>query len=260
MRNRSVLIVALMCIIVAIMAALCLGEDLSRQSDSQITPRMTGPDKIDSYKLVEFKVEGVWEQGGWRIRDVTPGRSPLTADKRTIDGLSTCIFVAPPGTWDVEATLVHFGDKRFFQDAKVVTVGDSPTPVPPTPPKPPDPPVPPPGPAGKIGPGNLWLICVLPDLTRPTPGAAAVQSNQELRHLIDDNGNHFRWVDPNAPPADLEPYVRLAVAEGLPRALVASAEASDVAKAKATKDLVRESVPLTDAKAVKALVEKWSKL
>jgi hypothetical protein len=124
-------------------------------------------------------------------------------------------------------------------------------PVPPVdPPKPPDPPNPPPGPQ-PIAAGKLWLICVLPDLTKQTPAQAKILASAELHKLLDSKGNHFRWTDAAHAPPDLVPYVRRVAPDQGPRAFVSDADEKDWTKA------LRESVPLTDEAALIALLQKW---
>lgn len=127
----------------------------------------------------------------------------------------------------------------------VVVVGGAKPPDPPVPPV--DPPVPP-GPT-PIAAGKLWLIVVLPDLTRQTPAQAAVQASAELHRLLNSRGDHLRWVDPRTAPTDVAPWVSRAEKAGLPRVLVVEAGESA--------GQVRDSQPLGDAVATIAMLKTW---
>lgn len=196
MKTTTIIGITAAVILWAATLAVCFG------ASSPVPPGMTpvkasidGPERIDAYKIVEMKVSGQWEAGGWRIRDVTVGRSPLNADKRVIDALGTCLWTAPPGSYDCEATLVNFTAKQFFQSAKIVTVeGEGPNPNP----------QPSPQPQPQPTPGKLWGCLIIEESANRTPAQAAVYTSQSVRKLLQSKGLEFRLVDKDvASPANL---------------------------------------------------------
>lgn len=169
-----------------------------------------GPDSIAAYKIVEMKVAGTWEAGGWRIRDITVGRTPLNADKRVIDALGTCLWTAPPGVYDVECTLVNFAQKAFFQDAKTVTIGNPQ-------------PMPEPEPQPNPTPSKLWGCIIIEESSRRTPAEAAVYTSQSVRSLLQSKGLEWRLVDKDAAQGSLATWASRAGAD-LPKMFAVSAD------------------------------------
>jgi hypothetical protein len=97
----------------------------------------------------------------------------------------------------------------------------------------------------------LWLIAVLPDVTRQTPEQGAIKASPALHKLLDAEGNHFRWVDPQTAPTELAPWVGQAVGEGLPRVLIIDGDSQG--------SVVKESAPLPSSReAMLDLLRKWS--
>jgi hypothetical protein len=159
----------------------------------------------------------------------------------------TFTFVAAPGTYTLRVTAANFTTKKIGTAKKTVTVQGV---TPPNPPQPGPAPSPPQPGTATIPAGRLWLIAVIPDVTKQTPEQGAIRASPELHKLLDSKGNHLRWVDPQTAPAELAPWVQRAVADGLPRAIVLDGEESG--------SVVKESVslPATSADAV-SLLEKW---
>lgn len=99
--------------LVAVVLALGLGG-MCMATD----PAITGETSIAEYKLVRFKVTGQPDKTGylWRVRPLTPG---VTADM--IDyaqgghkDTDTLEFIAPPGQYNIELTLVAPDGKGGF--------------------------------------------------------------------------------------------------------------------------------------------------
>ena len=119
---------------------------------------------------------------------------------------------------------------------------------------PPAPPVPKPAPPAPvptetIPAGRLWLLCIFPDVNRQTPAQGAIPANAALRKLLDAHANHFRWVDPQTAPPELAAWIAQAEKDGLPRALIVDAAPGG--------SLVKDSVPLTSARDMLSLLQKW---
>jgi hypothetical protein len=216
----------------------------------QIPPALAGPAApVPAGQLVQLSLTGLTLEQAKRSQVVHYPRDGVTLfPAATWQGTPVIFFTATHPARYLVVICYPAADGSVAKIESELDVKGGPQPNPPLPPEPP-------APGEKIAPGKLWLIVILPDLTRQTPSQAKILASPQLHKLLDAKGNHFRWVDAKTAPPDIAPY--LAVADGLPRALVASAEAAAVAKAKTVKDLVRESAPLTDEAAVVALLKKW---
>lgn len=105
---------------------------LTAQADISIK----GSTTVQPYKFVELTIDGAADKAQciWKVSGTDANGKTVTPDVRK-KGLKI-IFVGPPGSYAVEATVVDFDSKTINQADVTVTIGD---PVPPGPPPPADP-------------------------------------------------------------------------------------------------------------------------
>lgn len=143
--------------------------------------KITGEVKVEPYKLVRLKADGVGTKAGilWRVNP-----------RKGVDKASTprdrLEFVAPPGTYEVDLVSIKSGADGSVEteEASVtVTIGDAP-PIPPGPTPPgPTPPVPPsPSPISVPG---LHVLIVYETDTALARGQEAIVYGQPFRSYLD---------------------------------------------------------------------------
>ncbi len=156
-----------------------------------------------------------------------------------------------PGTYSVS---LYWPDANgTVQETEVSVVVSGVTPV-----NPPDPGPAPPT-SGTIANGKLWLIGVLPSLTAQTPTQAAIESSAAVQAAIAKHGNHFRWIDPQTAPPDLEPYVQEADVQTGSAGVLLVADGSNPASIAVSKRL-KATIPITATvtpATVVSLIQKW---
>ena len=141
--------------------------------------QITGPAAVDSVKLVKLTAVNVPPKTGllWHVRPQAGAGKPDYAQSGNRK-LATLEFVAPPGQYDIELSLVTIGtdgtpnvDELLY----TVTIGTppAPVPVPPVPPVPPDP-----KPAGT----GAFVIVVV-DESNPTTAQGQVATGATLTAL-----------------------------------------------------------------------------
>lgn len=217
-----------------------LGQCRSADPLNPPPPAIDGPDSVPAYKLLRLKLNAPADSAVWFVEPAD------AVDVVEQPGGLAIAMVAPPGTYTVNA--VWLKGSVLGQGRKVVAIANA-NPIPPGPGPDPDP-----GKKGSspIPAGRLWLIAVIKDVTRQTPEQAAIKASPDLHKLLDAQGNHFRWVNPQTAPSELAPWVGQAVGEGLPRVIVIDGEAQG--------SVVKEWAPLPASPAAMLdLLRKWSK-
>jgi len=107
---------------------------------------------------------------------------------------------------------------------------------------------------GKIPAGQMWMICVVPNLATMTEPQASIEKSVELDKLLTSKGNFKRFVDAETAPEGAEPYLSRAKrddSDNKGRILIMDSSA------KKFKDSIKDSQPMTDEKAAIALAKKW---
>jgi len=145
---------------------------------------IVGPERVESYKLIDCEVSGDWEAAIWEIE------GPHAADIRTAENGMKVTWVAPPGTYTVRCVLVHFENKRLAQEKLEVVIGTpdpDPDPIPPPPPEP----------------GKRWII-IIEESSERTPQFASmlVDAQNVWRGYVKSSGHQFRLWDKDVVPRD----------------------------------------------------------
>jgi hypothetical protein len=162
-------------------------------------PKIVGETKVAPYRIVRLKVENLPAKAGlmWKVRPLSPDAKPDAVDWATGRNVQKPEWVAPPGDYRVELTVVTIGaDGAPVLDGSEVVVtivgpGPTPPPVPPgpTPPGPtppgPTPPGPTPGPAPIPLPGLRVLLVTETDANHPlTAGQREVLRGRDVRDFL----------------------------------------------------------------------------
>lgn len=150
-------------------------------------PLIEAPEKVEPYRLIEFKAAGDWESVLWEIEPED------RVDVRIGENGKSGIFVAPPGVYKLRAWATNFTQKKQTQAKHSITIGD-----PPPPPKPEPKPEPKPDPKPK--PTTLWGI-IIEETAKRTSAHASVILSPKVESLFEPAGRFLvldAWRDDGA--------------------------------------------------------------
>lgn len=141
------------------------------------TDGITGPNEIEPYRFIDFAVKGEYQSATWKVTPKVPSGLRLSNDGMSIT------FVAPPGTYTVESTMVNWEKRKLGQAEAVVTVKGA------TPPEPKPEPKPEPGPGPKPTPTQGLVMAIIgdgpSDMRKLTPEQVAMVLSPRVWKFID---------------------------------------------------------------------------